>query len=153
MKQNALILVLLTACTVGWSGEPKPKNWLNNPSSVSTFQQRAAEIPETDFFEVRVTRLMTAIDRLKEKSAVALTEDLARSYVGPLYKAEQGKKPYLVRALFANYTGKHTLFWQDGNLLVRHDSLGHHLEPQFSPLVVNLPAEPKKVFVYVGGDE
>src|SRR5262249_43929072 len=131
----------------------KPKDWLNSPPDISTLEQGAKELPETDFFEVRVTRLMAAVDILKEKPAVALSEELARYYAGPLYKVEQGKKPYLVRALFANYTGKHTLFYRDGNLLVRHDSLGHHFEPQFSPLIVNLSNEPKKVFVYVGGDE
>jgi ketopantoate hydroxymethyltransferase len=56
-----------------------------------------------------------------------------------------------VRALFANYTGRHALFWRDGQLLVQHDSLGHSFKPQFSPLVVNLPAEQKEVFIHVGG--
>src|SRR5437016_12633523 len=106
MRRNALTLVLLMCCTVSWTGEPKPKNWLSSHLDISTFKERATEILETDFFEVRVTRLMPAVDSLKEKSAVALTEDSARNYVGPLYKSERGKKPYLVRALFANYNGK-----------------------------------------------
>ena len=143
---------------LGWGGVwaaeikpgPAPRDWLR-ATDLGAFQKGADKLSETNFFEVRVTRLMTAVDRLKEKPAVLLTEELARYYAGPLYRSQPGTKPCLVRALFANYTGMHTLYWREGSLLVRHDSLGSNFEPQFSPLVVNLPAEPKEVFVHVRG--
>jgi hypothetical protein len=141
---------LLTSLPLA-AAEPQPRDWLRNPEDIGAFQQGAQQLSETSFFEVRVTRLMTAVDRLNDKSAIPLTEDLARYYAGALYKGENGKKAYLVRGLFANYTGTHTLFWRDGRLLIRHDSLGHSSVPQFSPLVVNLSSEPKQVFVYIGG--
>jgi hypothetical protein len=139
--------------SVAFAAEPRPRDWLRSPGDIVAFQQGARQLSETGFFEVRVTRLMTAVNRLKEKSAIPLTEELACYYAGPLYKGEDGKKAYLVRGLFANYTGSHSLFWRDGSLLIRHDSLGHSFEPQFSPLIVNLPAEPKEIFVCVRGAE
>jgi hypothetical protein len=156
IKISQFLLTFLVASAV-WAADPKtgdtpkPRDWLKAAANPGAFQQNAQKLAETNFFEVRVTRLMTAVDRLKEKPALALTEEMARYYAGPLYKSEPGTKAYLVRALFANYTGMHTLYWHESRLLVRHDSLGFGFEPQFSPLVVNLPDEPKEVFVHVRG--
>lgn len=96
---------------------------------------------------------MTAVDALKEKSAIPLTEEMAKYYAGVLFKTEKGFTPYLVRSLFANYTGQFSVFWKNGELLVQHNSLGKHFIPEFCPLVVNLPSKPKSVFIVVGGNE
>jgi hypothetical protein len=146
----SFLMILAVGCG-GHSSVKGTHDWLGSPKDVGAFQQTGQKLAETSFFEVRVTRLMIAVDQLKEKPAIPLTDDLARYFAGALYKSEKEKKPYLVRALFANYTGSHTLFWRDGQLLIRHDSLGNSFEPQFSPLVVNLPSEPKEIFIVVGG--
>jgi hypothetical protein len=143
MRELLVPIFLAVAAATGGAAEPRPRDWLRSPADTVVFQQSARQVGETSFLEVRITRLMTAVDELKEKSAIPLTEELARCYTGPLYKSEGGKKAYLVRGLFANETGNHRLFWRNGSLLIRHDSLGHSFDPQFSPLVVNLSAEPK----------
>src|SRR6185369_6094341 len=143
------VFVGLIAFGTTWAAQPKPKDWLSSHSHIEDFQKGAQQVSETSFFEVRVTRLWTAVDSLSDRQVLPLSEDLARYYAGPLYRSEDGKKPYLVRGLFANYTGSHTLYSRGSSLLITHSSLGHSFEPQFSPLVVNLPSEPKKVFIYV----
>ena len=154
MRIALLLVSFLMIPAVGCGGYTSVKgthDWLRSPKEIVAFQQTAQKLAETSFFEVRVTKLMTAVDQLKENSAIPLTDDLARYFAGSLYKSEDEKKTYLVRGLFANYTGSHTLFWRDGQLLIRHDSLGKSFELQFSPLVVNLPSEPNEVFIVVGG--
>lgn len=78
---------------------------------------------------------------------------MAKYYGGALFKTDERLEPYLVRGLLANYTGQLSLFWKDGDLLVKHDSLGKHFKPEFCPLVVSLPAAPKRVFIVIGGAE
>jgi hypothetical protein len=112
--------------------------------------QNGKKISNSDFFEVRVTRRMTAVDRLNKKKAIPLTEELAQFYVGPLFRNEnKNMRPYLVRGLYANETGEHRLFWYNESLIIQHSSLGHSAEPEFSPLVVNLPSEPKDIYIII----
>ena len=148
-----MVIVLMTslvANAICLAADPVPKDWLCAPKVGFTEEQK---LTETFFAEVRISRLMTAVDRLKVKSAIPLTEKLAKYYAGALFKTEKGFIPFLVRGLFANYTGQFSVFWKDGDLLVIHDSLGTDFRPEFCPLVVNLPSEPKRVFIEIGGDE
>jgi hypothetical protein len=78
-----------------------------------------------------------------------LNERLARYYAGHRYVPEAGKRPFLVRALFSNYTGSHTVKIKDGTLVVVHRSLGRGTRVDFSPLVVNLATPPTRVLNYV----
>jgi hypothetical protein len=151
MKTILSALVIVLVADAGCLADlPTPKDWMSKPKTGFTEEQ---QLPETRFAEVRITRLMTAVDRLKEKSAIPLSEEMAKYYAGVSFKAEKGFTPYLVRGLFANYTGQFSLCWKDGDLLVEHDSLGKHFVPEFCPLVVNLPSEPKRVFIVIGGAE
>jgi hypothetical protein len=149
---NIILIAFLALLDTGpcWAAEPAPKDWISEPKTSFAETQK---LPETAFAEVRITRLMSAVDELKEKSVIPLTGEMARYYAGTAFKPGKGKKSFLVRGLFANYTGKFALFWKDGQLLVEHDSLGKHFNPQFCPLIVNLPAEPASIFVVVRGDE
>ena len=148
IKLTAFLALLSTGPC--WATEPEPKVWISEPT---TKFAEAQKLPETAFSEVRVTRLKTAVDRLKEKSAIPLTAEMAQYFAGAGFKPGKGRKAYLVRGLFANNTGDFSLFWKEGKLLVKHESLGKHFTPQFCPLVVDLPSEPTSVFVIVRGDE
>jgi hypothetical protein len=150
MNIELMAFLALVSSGLCWAAETVPKDWISEPKTNFT---EAQKLPETAFAEVRITRLMTAVRDLKDKPAIPLTAEMARYFAGAGFKPEMGKKSYLVRGLFANYTGVFSVFWKDGRLLVEHDSLGKNLIPQFCPLVVNLPAEPKSVFVMVRGDE
>jgi hypothetical protein len=123
-----------------------PQDWLLEPRR--TFREKDA-LPESDFVEVRVTRLVAAMDSLKDKAAIPLTQEDVRYFAGSAFKSKAGNRPYLVRGLFANNTGEFSVFWSNGELLVQHDSLGHHSTPEFCPLVISLPSEPAHVFVVV----
>ncbi len=150
-KMLALSMILLAFVTANAEETiPQPRGWLNKPKIA--FEAKD-QLSETSFAEVRVTRLMTAVSRLRNTSAIQLSDKMAQYYAGSMYKSEAGKRPYLVRGLFANYTGRHTLFFRDDTLLVLHESLGKEFDPMFCPLVVNLSSEPKKVAIVVGGDE
>lgn len=148
IKLTAVLALLSTGLCR--AAEPAPRDWMSPPEMNFT---EARKLPETAFSEVRITRLMTAVNRLTEKSAIPLTAELAQFYAGPGFKPGKGRKAYLVRGLFANYTGEFSLYWKDGKLLVRHDSLGKQFIPRFCPLVVELPAEPTEVFILIGGAE
>lgn len=148
IKLTAFLALLSTGPC--WAAEPAPKDWISESKTEYT---EAHKLPDTMFAEVRITRLMSAVDELKEKSVIPLTDEMAQYYAGPSFNPGKGRRSYLVRGLFANYTGQFSLFWRDGTLLVEHDSLGKHFIPQFCPLVVNLPVLPTKVFVLVRGDK
>lgn len=150
MKIKLTAVLALFSAGLCWSAEPVPKDWLSEPKTKFT---EAQKLPQTAFAEVRITRLMTAVDRLKEKSVIPLSPEMAQYFAGAGFKPGKGRKAYLVRGLFANYTGEFSLFWKDGKLLVEHDSLGKRFIPRFCPLVVELPEEPADVFVFVRGIE
>ena len=109
------------------------------------------EIAKDRFYECNITKLGTALVRLKDKEFIELTDELAVYYAGHSYKPRDGSKAYLVRGAFANYTGKFSLFFKDGELLVQHMSLGRNTIPQFCPLIVRLPSSPKKILIHIGG--
>jgi len=149
MKTILIVLIMVLIANTGCSAiTPEPKDWLTESNSAFIDEHK---LPETRYSEVQITKLMTAVDTLNEKSAIPLSDELAKYYAGPFFKAENGFTPFLVRGLFANYTGMFFVFWSDGELSVEHYSLGSNFNPEFCPLVVNLPSEPRKVFVGVGG--
>lgn len=150
MRTILFYLVLFISVT-SYAGErfPQPNDWASKPQPA--FFEKGESLSVNSFAEVRVTRIMTAVDRLKNVGAILLTEEMALHYIGSIFKMEAGRKPYLVRGLFANYTGEHTLSIHGDTLVIRHGSLGSRFESMFCPLVVNLSAEPKKVINIITG--
>lgn len=109
------------------------------------------QIPDKHFYECKIAQLGTAINRLKKVSFIELSDGLAEFYAGHSYRPRKGTTAYLVRGALANFTGEFTLYFNDGNLLIQHHSLGRNAIPQFCPLIVQLPKPPKMVLIQIGG--
>ncbi|MFD0894321.1 hypothetical protein KBB96_07585 [Luteolibacter ambystomatis] len=126
---------------------PSPKDWLKNPPE--TLSTPATEVAETNFYVVGLTHVYTAVGWLGGNSSKELTPEQAKYLTGHYYRQDNGKKAFLVRGLFSNETGKHSLKLYGDSLVVRHDSLGRSDKPNFSPIIVQLEKAPKNVYVVI----
>jgi len=152
MKTLILTAILCASSVIGHAESPKAEDWVTPGAKIpNNITQRDNQVAEDHFYECQITKLGTALDRLKEVSYIELTDDLATYYAGHSYRPRKGHKAYLVRGAFANYTGNFTLFYQGGSLVIQHMSLGRSATPQICPLIVQLPTPPKKVFIQIGG--
>jgi hypothetical protein len=152
MKTLILTAIFCVSCVIGLAATPKAEDWVTPGAKIpNNVTQRDNQVAEDHFYECQITKLGTALDRLKDVSYIELTDGLAAYYAGHAYRQRKGHKAYLVRGAFANYTGNFTLFYQGGSLVIQHMSLGRSATPQFCPLIVQLPTPPKKVFIQIGG--
>jgi hypothetical protein len=145
-----ITLCAISACTFAES--PKANAWVTPPAKIpDRIAEEGNKIAADRFYECSITKLGTALDRLKDREFIELTDELAIYYAGHSYRPRDGSKAYLVRGAFANYTGQFSLYFEDGNLLIQHMSLGRNAVPQFCPLIVQLPSPPKKILIRIGG--
>lgn len=113
------------------------------------------QLNDEDVYEISLSRTASALDRLRNKSAEELTVESASYYLRGHYSPVKGKKPFLVRSAFANFTGSYSVWWdKDGKLLqISHESLGGGVACMYvQPLIINLDAMPSVVKVYVSSD-
>jgi len=149
--QQVIICIVVfhgTACMAGGITGAEmydAKQWLSPPAETTAISAEGTELAKTLWHEVRLTRLFAAYYNLKDESALPLDEDAAAYYVGHAWQGPAGKKPFLVRGVYANDTGAFELFLKDGILLVKHSSLGSAGVPHICPLVVYLDEAPTKV--------
>ena len=124
-------------------------NWFNNSKDISN-------IAQSDIFFVPVNKIPLAVQKLKSNDAIKLSSDNMKYYAGNHFKIVKGKAPYLVRAMFENFTGSDfDIKWHSKKkvLKISYNSLGIS-SPKgrfFSPLVVNLPTKPRYVILEFGG--
>jgi len=98
------------------------------------------------YWETQMTKLPMAVGALSDSTIIELTPEMAEYYAGPHYKSQFGTRPYLVRAIFWNYTGAFSLQWHRCQLYVSHTSLGGVYGETKLPLVVNLRKPPVTVY-------
>ena len=105
-------------------------------------------LPETDFFEVGASKLELAMNELSERSFAPLDELLLTELCGNTYRRQDGKKPYLVRAVYGNTPAPFAVFSREGQLFIVHVGMRQG-ERWFrkSALIVSLPEPPKTVYV------
>jgi hypothetical protein len=152
MKTLILTAIFCVSCVIGHAATPKAEDWVTPDLKIpNNITQKDNQVAEDHFYECQITKLGTALDRLKDVSYIELTDGLASYYAGHAYRPLKDHKAYLVRGAFANYTGNFTLFYQGGSLVIQHMSLGRSATPQFCPLIVQLPTPPKKVYIQIGG--
>lgn len=123
--------------------------WLEAGGVVPEYSQSDKLDPRM-WWEVKVSRLGLAVSELENEPFRLLSEVEAASFADR-YVAEPGKRAYLVRGMYSNYTGAFSLYWSDRILIVSHGSLGATGNPEPCPLVVNLPEAPKGIILYVSG--
>ena len=152
MKTLLSVALLCISSSCSQVGSPNADRWLTKSAEIEDgLVNDSTKLPETQFYECRMTRLGTAISRLKDVSYIELSDELATYYAGHSYRPHKGTKAYLVRGAFTHYTGGFDLYFYQGKLLVRHDSLGPDVPSGYCPLIVQLPEAPEIVLIQVGG--
>jgi hypothetical protein len=126
----------------------KTDSWIFEPQKYPG-SSRGHAIGKKSSWQTQVTKLPMAVEKLSDAAVVELTDELATYYAGPHYKRQVGTRPYLVRAVFWNYTGDFDLYWNDEALYVHQSSLGGIYGETKLPIVVNLKQPPKAVYVYM----
>lgn len=152
MKSLILTIFLFAISAFTFAAPPKADEWVTPSAKIPHgLAKEVNKIAKDRFYECQITKLGTALDRLKDQDFIELTDGLAIYYAGHSYHPRDGSKAYLVRGAFANYTGQFSLFFKDGDLLIQHMSLGRNAVPQFCPLIVQLPTPPKRILVRISG--
>ena len=141
-----LCLLALSVSLCSTFASPGGSEWVARPPEPN-WHTEAKSLNREDFYEVSASKETVAVLDLEPKSIISLTEEQARWWTGHYYKCEQGKKPYLVRALYGQGgTGAYSLFRLGSALVVSHGSLGDPAMNR-SALIVNLDFEPMEVYV------
>jgi hypothetical protein len=127
-----------------------PPVWLSPvPPNLSV---PAKQIPDTDFFEVPVSKFDTAAYWLQNKAFVSQDAHAAAYFGHAGFACPGSGKPYLVRALYENGgTGAFELAWVGDALVVQHESLGREGTILKSALFVCLFKEPTQIYSAIGG--
>ena len=152
MWKEIIFLLSVVFASMAFSTE-NGKDWLNSPDIKDIYSENYPEIKPTDFYEVVPTKEGTAIYRLKNTNLQKITDELAIWYTGHYYQCENGKQPYLVRAVYGHGgTGEYRLKRIEEALLITHGSLGKRNVYNKSALIVNLDFKPKELFIEVSID-
>ncbi|MGE9267815.1 MAG: hypothetical protein ACQKBY_06935 [Verrucomicrobiales bacterium] len=152
MKSPILVACFCLIAVFASAAPPQAKDWVTPSSKIPPgLAQVDHQIAEDRYYECQITKLGTALDRLKDQEFIELTDELAVYYAGHSYRPQKGAKAYLVRAAFMNDTGRFSLFFEEEHLLFRHTSLGRNATVKFCPLIVQLPIAPKKIFIQING--
>jgi hypothetical protein len=81
-----------------------------------------------------------------------ISGDLARRLSTVTPQRRTGEEFYLVRGLRDQpTTGKVSVFWHDGSVMVKYDTLGRPHAAIEVPIVIALPSNPRAVYVSCGG--
>jgi hypothetical protein len=124
-------------------------SWLSEPPP-EAFLRKHPVVSDRDFYEVVASMRGNSESELRKKAFLQITEDQAKKYVGVHFTCPAGKRPFLVRALFAFAgTGRFSVSKFESGIVVSHDSLGSEFITSRSALVVNLDSEPTRVYVSV----
>ena len=112
----------------------------------------AAQVSESDFFEVSASTLETAQSWLAKKAAMRLSQNDVELFGQKNFHCVQSKQPYLTLAKYENGNGSFHLSTTNSALLIVHTSLGHASGVRQTALVVCLDFLPTEVFSRVEGD-
>ena len=115
------------------------------------------KISASEIYEVNNAAKIRAEYLLRQTSVLQLSLSQVNAFSNHNFISANlnGKRPYLVRALYFNKeTGSFTIYSKGKKLWVEHGSLGHVSVPmKRQPLVVLLKVQPDKVFVTCSMDE
>jgi hypothetical protein len=152
MMKAMIVLLFVIFASVVYAAE-NGKDWINPADVKDIYSEKYPEINPTDVYEVVPTKEGIAIYRLRDRNFLKITEELAEWYTGHYYQCENGKQPYLVRAVYGHGgTGEYVLKRIGEALLIIHGSLGKRDVYNESALVVNLDFEPKELYIDVSID-
>jgi hypothetical protein len=140
------LLLLVFASLVGFvQAADDARLWIIRPPDTKYGPDERKALDQSDVFEVVASKVSVAISsELSKKQIVQVSEQTAMYYTGTYYRCPQGKKPYLVRAVYTfGGTGSYLVVRHLDSIWVEHHALGRapflHTK---SALVVNLEFAP-----------
>jgi hypothetical protein len=149
-RRLAIVLLLIVpSCVIGHAAEFS--SWQRVPSeSQLRGLLNLPTVRKTEIYEVVPTKIETAIVwDLGKVSFAVLSCEAADFLVGGHYSCEDGKKPVLVRAVYANGgTGNFTVHFDSSTVYVHHGSLGDLGVVRNLPVIVSLPFIPLDVVAW-----
>ena len=125
--------------------------WIKHPPSDAFAGADTIKIDAGNIYEVVASKVDVAVlGDLENQAFAAISRDDARWYTGAYFTCQEGKTPYLVRALYGHGgTGTYVVSRDGRKLLVEHESLGRSNRADKSALIVNLDFAPDAVFTVV----
>ncbi|MFC0682852.1 hypothetical protein ACFFGH_33895 [Lysobacter korlensis] len=148
--KRLLVLLALSAPAVVAAGTQD--TWIS-PFALNMNTAKVVEtIPRERFFEVAVSKLELAQERLESKPTIEQKWYDAEAFGQPAFSCTDARRPYLVRAVYQNgRTGGYRLQRVENTLWVAHNSLGKPTGQHRSALLVCLDFQPERVFVSTHG--
>lgn len=120
--------------------------WAAPPSSATI--RKLPEIPTADFYEVVGSMVSSAEQELQKRPIILLSEAQARRFTGDYYTCPKGKRPFLMRALFAPArNGRFWLYRIEREIWVLHESVAVDAVSSRTAIVANLDFEPARAYV------
>jgi hypothetical protein len=149
MRRIAILTLVATACQA--VANPAD-DWIRLPTIEVSAAKVSVEVPRNQFFEVPVSMLEEAEQRLQSQPIMKLetydVENLSRKH----FTCPRESTGYLVRAVYTNgWTGGYKLTQLESALWVSHASLGESTGTHRSALIACLRFKPSDVFITAGG--
>ncbi len=130
--------------------EADAKGWLT-PRVENEHALRHSLLPVADVYEVVASELQVAIGDLSDASILPIETWQAELFAGGHYRCGEGKKPFLVRAVYCNAQIPFSVASFEGALYVQHLAFGKGSEwLRKSALIVNLREAPKALHIAAG---
>lgn len=147
MKFFPLIIILLS---VVCSADEVASNWLSSPPKGFMYGN---EIPKDSVHEIVVSKKENAfLVYLNNKSFVEISAEEAKSFTKAEFSKKDNEHIYLLRAVYTNgNTGIFSLYRNESNLLVLHQSLGKSTGLHQSALVVTLDFKLSNLYILSNG--
>ena len=151
MKKSLLAVLILSLLCIGAQKAPEQIQWRPAPHKPGDIASDGdwLVLPKTDVYEVVPSQMgMVPIRDLPESGFREWTEANARAATGHYYSCPAGKRPFLVRAVYADgFVGRLRVERQGNSLAVIWGSLpGSPRNLKHSALVVNLDFTPDAIY-------
>ncbi|MES2695120.1 MAG: hypothetical protein V4773_16725 [Verrucomicrobiota bacterium] len=147
-----LFLLLLIGCGASKLTAAAGETWVVKPLDHKYGPNEKNRLDRTEVYEVVASKVEVVITGyLARKSFIEISEQTAAAYTGHYYRCPPGKKPFLVRAVYAfGGTGSYMVVRHHDSVWVQHDSLGSApMTINKSALVVNLDFVPNEAYATV----
>lgn len=141
------ISLFLTAAVIHVAYGAPQDSWINPITFAARSELPILDLPSLEFAEISVSTKRTAENWLSERKFRAIESRDIEFFGQAAFSCVAQKKPFLIRAVYANGGSGRFLVRRYGeNLQVSYDTLGSASEAQRSALIVCLEFEPKDIY-------
>ena len=151
MKTSLLTVLILSLLCIGAQPDPAQVKWRPAPHKVGDIATDSdwVILPKTYIYEVVTSQMgISSVRDLPESGFKELREANARWCTGHYYTCPAGKRPFLIRAVYARRFGRLRVERQGNSLAVIWGSIPgtSNRDLERSALVVNLDFTPDEVY-------